>query len=82
MEVSDRDLLNPNTMRDTVHGRVLAYHRMSRALAARSCHSPFVFARNAGHCEGTVEWKTPPAALEYVWQGCPNAGAKVAQRTP
>ena len=80
MEVGDRDLLNPNVMRDDMHDWVLANEHMARALAARGYHYQFVFARNAGHCDGAVKQQTLPEALEYVWRGYPIAGAKGPQQ--
>jgi enterochelin esterase-like enzyme len=82
MEVGDRDLLNPNSMRDSMHDWVLANEHMARALAARGYHYQFVFARNAGHCDGAVKQQTLPEALEYVWQGYPIAAAKGAPQKP
>jgi enterochelin esterase family protein len=69
MEVGDRDLLNPNVMRDEMHDWVLANERMAKVLAAKGYHYQFVFARNAGHSDGAVKRQTLPEALEYVWQG-------------
>ena len=69
MEVGDRDLLNPNAMRDGMHDWVLANENMARALAEKGYHYQFVFARNAGHVDGAVKRQTLPEALEYVWQG-------------
>jgi hypothetical protein len=69
MEVGDRDLFNPNVMRDNMHDWVLANEQMAKALAARGYHYQFVFARNAGHVDRTVKQQTLPEALEYVWQG-------------
>jgi iron(III)-enterobactin esterase len=69
MEVSDRDLLNPNSMRDDMHDWVLANENMAKALAAKGYPYQFVFARNAGHCDGAVKQQTLPEALEYVWKG-------------
>ena len=69
MEVGDRDLLNPNIMRDDMHDWVAANENMARALAAKGYHYQFVFARNAGHTDRTVKQQTLPEALEYVWQG-------------
>jgi iron(III)-enterobactin esterase len=71
MHVSDRDLLNPNIMRDEMHDWVLANERMAKVLADKGYHYQFVFARNAGHCDGNVKQQTLPNALEYVWQGYP-----------
>jgi iron(III)-enterobactin esterase len=69
MEVGDRDLLNPNVMRDGMHDWVLANEEMARVLAARGYHYQFVFARNAGHVDNSVKLQTLPEALEYVWRG-------------
>jgi len=69
MEVGDRDLLNPNIMRDNMHDWVVANENMARVLAAKGYHYQFVFARNAGHTDGAVKRQTLAQALEYVWQG-------------
>ena len=69
MEVGDRDLLNPNIMRDDMHDWVAANEDMAKTLAARGYHYQFVFARNAGHTDRSVKQQTLPEALEYVWQG-------------
>ena len=42
---------------------------MARVLAAKKYHYQFVFARNAGHVDGSVKRQTLPEALEYLWQG-------------
>ena len=72
MEVGDRDLLNPNAMRDGMHDWVLANEKMARALADKHYHYQFVFAQNAGHVDGSVKRQTLAEALEYVWQGYPR----------
>jgi iron(III)-enterobactin esterase len=69
MEVGDRDLLNPNNMRDNMHDWVVANENMARVLADRGYHYQFVFARNAAHVDRAVVLQTLPEALEYVWQG-------------
>ncbi|MBV9626172.1 MAG: esterase family protein [Acidobacteria bacterium] len=69
LEVGDRDLLNPNVMRDNMHDWVLANENMAKALASKGYHYQFVFARNAGHVDRAVKLETLPEALEYVWQG-------------
>jgi iron(III)-enterobactin esterase len=69
MEVGDRDLLNPNVMRDDMHDWVLANENMARVLAAKGYHYQFVFARNAGHTDRTVKQQTLPEALEWLWKG-------------
>jgi iron(III)-enterobactin esterase len=73
MEVGDRDLLNPNVMRDDMHDWVVANERMANVLAAKGYHYQFVFARNAGHTDRAVKLQTLPEALEYVWRGYPIA---------
>jgi enterochelin esterase family protein len=69
MEVGDRDLLNPNVMRDNMHDWVVANENMAKVLATKGYHYQFVFVRNAGHTDRTVKQQTLPEALEYVWQG-------------
>ncbi len=71
MEVGDKDLFNPNSMRDNMHDWVVANENMAKVLAAKGYHYQFVFARNAGHCDRAVKLQTLPEALEYVWQGYP-----------
>jgi hypothetical protein len=71
MHVGDRDLLNPNIMRDDMHDWVLANQNMAKALAAKGYRYQFVFAKNAAHCDRAVKMQTFPAALEYVWKGYP-----------
>ena len=75
MEVGDRDLLNPNSMRDNMHDWVVANENMARVLAAKGYHYQFVFARNAGHTDRAVKQQTLPEALEYIWQGYPVSGS-------
>jgi enterochelin esterase-like enzyme len=74
MEVGDRDLFNPNVMRDNMHDWVVANEDMAKVLAAKGYHYQFVFARNAGHTDRAVKQQTLPEALEYLWQGYPIAG--------
>jgi len=69
MEVGDRDLFNPNAMRDEMHDWVQANENMARVLAAKGYHYQFVFAQNAGHTDRAVKQQTLPEALEYIWQG-------------
>jgi iron(III)-enterobactin esterase len=78
MEVGDRDLLNPNVMRDNMHDWVQANENMAKVLAAKGYHYQFVFARNAVHCDGSVKQQTLPEALQWLWQGYP-AAAKAVQ---
>jgi iron(III)-enterobactin esterase len=71
MHVGDRDLLNPNVMRDDMHDWVLANERMARALADKGYKYQFVFARDSGHCDRNVKQQTLPNALEFVWKDYP-----------
>ena len=68
MHVGDRDLLNPNIMRDDMHDWVLANQRMARVLGDKGYKYQFVFARNSGHCDRNVKLQTLPNALEFVWK--------------
>ncbi len=72
MEVGDRDLFNPNIMRDNMHDWVVANENMARVLARRHYHYQFVFAKNAGHTDRAVKQQTLAEALEYLWKGYPN----------
>ena len=75
MHVGDRDLFNPNIMRDNMHDWVVANENMARVLAAKGYRYQFVFARNAGHCDRAVKQQTLPAALEWLWKGYPIGAA-------
>jgi len=76
MEVGDRDLYNPNSMRDNMHDWVVANEQMAKVLTAKGYHYQYVFARNAGHVDRAARQQTLGEALEYLWQGYPVAGAK------
>jgi enterochelin esterase-like enzyme len=69
MEVGDRDLYNPNVMRDGMHDWVVANEEMAKVLAAKGYAYQFVFAENAGHVDKAVKQQTLAEALEYVWRG-------------
>ncbi len=69
MNVNDRDLYNPNVMRDDMHDWVVANEAMAGVLAAKGYPYQFVFARNAAHCERSVKEQTLPEALEWLWRG-------------
>ena len=69
MEVGDKDLLNPNVMRDGMHDWVVANENMARVLAAKGYQYQFVFARNAVHGDRPTKQQTLPEALEWLWQG-------------
>jgi iron(III)-enterobactin esterase len=72
MEVGDRDLYNPNAMRDEMHDWVLANERMARVLAAKGYDYQFTFAESAGHVDHATRLQTLPEALEWLWQGYPK----------
>jgi len=82
MEVGDRDLLNPNVMRDNMHDWVEANNRMAAVLRAKGYHYQYVYALNAGHVAGPVRSQTLPEALEWVWQGYPIGGGAAKETKP
>jgi enterochelin esterase family protein len=69
MQVGDRDLLNPNIMRDAMHDWVTANHQMAAALSRKRYQYQYTFALDAGHCDRRVREQTLPEALEWVWRG-------------
>jgi enterochelin esterase family protein len=80
MHVGDRDLFNPNVMRDDMHDWVVANERMAAVLAEKGYPYQFVFARNAGHCDRAVKQQTLPAALEWLWKGYPRVSPAATPR--
>jgi enterochelin esterase family protein len=76
MAVGDRDLLNPNVMRDGMHDWVEANHRMAKVLKAKGYHYQYVYCLNAGHGIGNAKAQLLPQALEWLWQGYSTAKAK------
>jgi enterochelin esterase-like enzyme len=68
MMVGDKDLLNPNVMRDGMHDWVVANERLASVLEAKGYHYQFVFARNAVHVDRDVRQQTLPEALEWIWR--------------
>ena len=69
MHVGDRDLYNPNAMRDGMHDWVEANHRMAAVLKAKGYQYQYVYALDSGHCDRRVRDQTLPQALEWVWRG-------------
>jgi iron(III)-enterobactin esterase len=69
MQVGDRDLFNPNVMRDDMHDWVVANHRMAAALKDKGYQYQYVFALDSGHCDRRVREQTLPQALEWTWRG-------------
>ena len=76
MQVGDKDLLNPNVMRDEMHDWVVANENMAKVLAAKGYHYQFVFVKNAGHVDRAGRMQTLPEALEYIWAGYKAPGGK------
>jgi enterochelin esterase family protein len=74
LAVGDRDLLNPNVMRDYMHDWVLASEEMALVLAAKGYKYQYSFVRNAGHTDRAMKMQTLPAALEWLWRGYPIEG--------
>jgi enterochelin esterase-like enzyme len=75
LQVGDRDLLNPNSLRDGMHDWVEANNRMATVLKAAGYHYQYLFCRNSGHGDPKVRAQTLPEALEWVWQGYPAKAA-------
>lgn len=69
MHVGDRDLYNPNVMRDDMHDWVVANHRMAKVLKEKGYDYQYVYALDSGHCDRRVRDQTLPQALEWVWRG-------------
>ena len=79
MQVGDRDLYNPNVMRDNMHDWVVANENMAKVLAAKGYRYQFTFSKNAGHCDRAVKQQTLPQALEWLWKGYSADGKKSAR---
>ncbi|HUG12981.1 MAG TPA: alpha/beta hydrolase-fold protein [Opitutaceae bacterium] len=71
MQVGDRDLLNPNALRDDMHDWVEANHRMAAVLKAKGYSYQYVFSLDTLHADRRVREQTLPLALEWVWRGYP-----------
>jgi len=69
MHVGDRDLFNPNVMRDDMHDWVVANHRMAAVLRNKGYDYQYVYALDSAHCDRKVREHTLPQALEWVWRG-------------
>jgi iron(III)-enterobactin esterase len=69
MAVGDRDLLNPNVMRDNMHDWVEANNRMAKVLKDKGYPYQYLFCRNAGHGVGNAQAQFLPHAIEWVWKG-------------
>ena len=69
ISVGDRDLLNPNVMRDDMHDWVEANHQMAKVLKARGYEYQYLFCRNSGHGIRNARAQFMPHAIEWVWKG-------------
>jgi enterochelin esterase-like enzyme len=69
MQVGDRDLYNPNSLRDGMHDWVDANNRMAAVLKAKGYHYQYVYCLGAGHVDRKAKAQTLPEALEWVWRG-------------
>ncbi len=69
LAVGDKDLLNPNVMRDDMHDWVEANHRMAKVLKEKGYEYQYLFCRGAGHSVGNAQSQFLPHAIEWVWKG-------------
>ncbi len=69
ISVGDRDLLNPNVMRDDMHDWVEANHQMAKVLKAKGYEYQYLFCRGSGHGIGNAKSQFLPHAIEWVWKG-------------
>ena len=69
LSVGDKDLLNPNVMRDGMHDWVEANHRMAKVLMDRGYEYQYLFCRGAGHSVGNAQQQFLPHAIEWTWKG-------------
>ncbi len=69
MTVGDKDLLNPNVMRDDMHDWVEANHRMAKVLKDKGYEYQYLFCQGSGHCDGKASGQFLPHALEWTWKG-------------
>lgn len=69
ISVGDKDLLNPNVMRDNMHDWVEANHRMAKVLKEKGYEYQYLFCRGAGHSIGNAQQQFLPHAIEWVWKG-------------
>ena len=69
LAVGDRDLLNPNVMRDGMHDWVKANHRMAKVLKAKGYDYQYLYCQDSGHGIRNAKEQFLPHAIEWVWQG-------------
>lgn len=75
LAVGDRDLLNPNVMRDGMHDWVEANNRMAQMLKAKGYHYQYLDCLNVGHGLGHAKAQILPQSMEWLWKGYPVAQA-------
>ena len=71
LAVGDRDLLNPNVMRDGMHDWVEANNRMAKVLKSKGYHYQYLYCLNVGHGLGPAKAQILPHALEWLWKDYP-----------
>ena len=69
ISVGDRDLLNPNVMRDNMHDWVEANHRMAKVLKDKGYEYQYLFCRDSAHGIRNAKEQFLPHAIEWVWDG-------------
>lgn len=69
ISVGDKDLLNPNVMRDDMHDWVEANNRMAKVLKEKGYEYQYLFCRGAGHSINNAQNQFLPHAIEWVWKG-------------
>jgi enterochelin esterase-like enzyme len=75
LSVGDKDLLNPNVMRDGMHDWVEANNRMAKVLKDKGYEYQYLFCRGQGHGIGGAQQQFLPHAIEWVWKGyAPKTG--------
>jgi enterochelin esterase-like enzyme len=70
INVSDDDL-GAGTPEDGHHNWPMANERTAEDLAGQGYHYRYVFANNAGHCDGKVFYQTLADTLVWTWRGWP-----------
>ncbi|MCM8535467.1 MAG: alpha/beta hydrolase-fold protein [Lentisphaeraceae bacterium] len=68
MGIGDRDLLNPNVMRDNMHDWVEANNRMAKVLAAKGYHYQYLFCKDNGHGMRSAKTQYIAHAVEWIWR--------------
>ena len=76
MEVGDRDLFNPNVMRDNMHDWVLANERMAKVLAVKRLSLPVRVRPQRRARRPRSPPADPAGSPRVLWQGYPPAALK------